>query len=717
MATRRFFLFILCVGVLTKINVAWSDGKVFIWRNKDADIYQPTQKAYIRWDGAEEKLLLQTKYEGPAEKMVWVVPVPSEPKVEKGDPNVFETLSKRTQDRDFSYTYFRQRYSGGSGGAPPPGTVKWRRRIGDYDVVLLSPVGGEHVIQWLNSNQFGVPDEAIPILEQYIAEKWWMVAAKIHRDALTDVTREKLATGTLDPLEYTFKSPKCIYPLRLTSLTAGPVEELIYIEGPTHYEPVTVRGNWDIEVFGGPDHWVPNPGYMSDMECVIKLKEGRTKTTVREYLTKLRKVFQPQEMTDDIVFERLDYAQLHEKGTALAIGQAATQYGRHRDPAGVPLLLESLTPDRLQQVRPRKEDYKELEHISRRILSPEARGRSKYRCAHLRSCIWALGEISLEHGADNAIEEVLLRCARHEIQVIRMEAYVALTKIGSKKLKSILIDQLERDLGDGSPYIELPWWYYGDTEAAELDFAADWVEHLGTAVEREKLVDILSKAISVLPTDGRDSFWSVGWNKSERIPGGLVGWVMERAALTQDTRLLPALRAFRERIRPDPILSRYFLRVEAACGSQEAIAMAARLRVEHQNKIEVRVTDGRTYPRPGTRPIYLRSWILERTGPHRKFYRMPQEVDQTIARAALAEKGLNDWFVLYLLAQIVQPQDLDRKRIRMIWDKEEELKRVVAVDVLWVWKDVKTLRELHDQCAEGDAKTEIQRALDSLGDA
>jgi len=146
MATRRFFLFILCVGVLTKINVAWSDGKVFIWRNKDADIYQPTQKAYIRWDGAEEKLLLQTKYEGPAEKMVWVVPVPSEPKVEKGDPNVFETLSKRTQDRDFSYTYFRQRYSGGSGGAPPPGTVKWRRRIGDYDVVLLSPVGGEHVI-------------------------------------------------------------------------------------------------------------------------------------------------------------------------------------------------------------------------------------------------------------------------------------------------------------------------------------------------------------------------------------------------------------------------------------------------------------------------------------------------------------------------------------------------------------------------------------------
>ena len=32
--------------------------------------------------------------------------------------------------------------------------------------VLLSPVGGEHVIKWLNSNQFGVPDEAIPILKK-----------------------------------------------------------------------------------------------------------------------------------------------------------------------------------------------------------------------------------------------------------------------------------------------------------------------------------------------------------------------------------------------------------------------------------------------------------------------------------------------------------------------------------------------------------------------
>jgi hypothetical protein len=93
---------------------------------------------------------------------------------------------------------------------------------------------------------------------------------------------------------------------------------------------------------------------------------------------------------------------------------------------------------------------------------------------------------------------------------------------------------------------------------------------------------------------------------------------------------------------------------------------------------------------------------------------MPREVDEAIARAALADKGLNDGFTLFLLAQIVQPQDSDRERIRKIWDKQEEPKRVVAVDVLWVWKDVEMLLELRKQCGEVDVRDEIQRALNSL---
>jgi len=42
----------------------------------------------------------------------------------------------------------------------------------------------------------------------------------------------------------------------------------------------------------------------------------------------------------------------------------------------------------------------------------------------LRSCIWALGEIAVEHGLDPEVEQTLLRCAKHEKTIIRMEAYM-----------------------------------------------------------------------------------------------------------------------------------------------------------------------------------------------------------------------------------------------------------------------------------------------------
>ena len=62
-----------------------------------------------------------------------------------------------------------------------------------------------------------------------------------------------------------------------------------------------------------------------------------------------------------------------------------------------------------------------------------------------------------------------------------------------------------------------------------------------------------------------------------------------------------------------------------------------------------------------------------------------------------------------------QPQDQDRERIRVICAKKDEAMRLVAVQVLWMWKDVKTLLELRAQCDDGYVRDEIQRVLDSLG--
>ena len=70
-------------------------------------------------------------------------------------------LSKETRGHGILFTEFKTlfRYGTTSRAVDP---VEWRRHIGDYDVVLLRPVGEEDVIAWLNTHEFGVAAEAVP---------------------------------------------------------------------------------------------------------------------------------------------------------------------------------------------------------------------------------------------------------------------------------------------------------------------------------------------------------------------------------------------------------------------------------------------------------------------------------------------------------------------------------------------------------------------------
>ena len=722
MRARRHFPAIYCLSFLISFSVVLGDGKVFIWHNKDADIFQPTQKAYIKWDGSEEKLLLQTKYEGPAEEMVWIVPVPSEPKVTKGDPNAFERLSKETQYPDLSYTYFGGLTLGGAAGiSAPPRFVKWRRQIGDYDVALLSPVGGEHVIEWLNSNEFGVPEEAVPILKDYIKNQWWMVAARIHPDALTVITREKLAEGTLHPLEMIFKTPKCIYPLRLTSLVAGPVEELIYIEGPAHYEPVTLRDDWEIDVFGGPERDVPNGDHLSTVEHAMRIIAGMTESNARRYLTKLRRVFKPEEMIEDIIFDKIDYAKLFSSSDPVRIGEAATQYGRHRDPASVPYLLKSLSPELLDEFRPSIEEQRQLLSASAGFHAFDGFMRHKEMCKHVRSCIWALGEIAIAHRADPAMETTLLRCAEHESQIIRMEAYVALLKLNSRGISPILLERFKQTFSGNLAHLVssegnlLPV----NIPEAELEIIAEWIERFGTAQEKNAFVYILSDVIANLPVD----LSGLGVGKYHIAPAGIAWWPVWQAALTQNPRLLRPLENYRARY-PDTDRQHieFLLKAEAACGSLEAISILASRTAEDQTKVlkerEARKDGGYASLQPfhqTSRWDSIRTWILRKRKYRKDSYRrMPTTIDDTVIRTAVSEHELDDWYVLYLLSYIEESRAADTERIRIIWDKKDSGKQLVSVAVLWTWKDTKTLLELHEKCADEAVAAEIKHALDSL---
>jgi hypothetical protein len=716
MKAGRLVIVIVCIDLLTCVGTILADGCMFIRHATRADILQPTQKVYIRWDGSQEKLLIQTKYEGPAEEMVWIVPVPSQPTVEAGDPNVFEQLSIDTYSPDLSYTDFvgLRVYSAGIP-RTRDGPVEWRRQIGAYDVVLLRPVGEETVIEWLNANEFGVPDKAVSVLEDYIREQWWMVAAKIHPDSLTDITREKLAQGLLHPLEMTFASPACLYPLRLTSIAAGPVEELIYIEGPTHYEPMTFADDkWTIDIFGGPVCQVLDSDKLRDVEVTGAIVEGRTQTIFKRYLAKLRRVFQPDEMTKDIVFTKMDYAKLVASETPMRIAQGATQYGRQRDPNGISPLSKALAPTILDQVKPAPEEHQPFPNPSAQILLWQGIEYEKSRCMHVRSCIWALGEIAIDHNVAPDVNEALLRCAKHENQLIRMEAYIALIKARCHNVGPVLFDQITRILDGNLAYLAACHWPEDQVGITEAGIIADWLDRYGTADERNAWLNALSDAIANLPREPICGAASDEWGNAGL--DGWPGWMVWRAIEMGDGRFISPLQSLRAKLPDTSSLILFLLKAEALCGSPEAVSSAARWMADAQSRVlpglQGATKDGYARLTPMGQPgRSLRDQILRVGAGDYADSGVLSTISDTILRTAISDHSLDDWYVLYLLAQIEHPQASDKEIIRNIWDTKDEGKRLVAVDILWLWEDAEMMLALYEQCNQSKVRFEIERLV------
>ncbi len=718
MTTRQLHLLVFLVGPWLSTGIAWGDGSMFVRWNHDADILQPTQKVYIHHEEGLERLVIQTKYEGPAEEMVWLVPVPAQPTVERGDPNLFKELGKATRRLDISHTDFvALRFAGGSvdRGSDP---VEWRRRIGDYDVVLLAPIGEEDVIAWLNANEFGVPEEATPILADYIANQWWMVAARIHPDALTEITEEALANGTLHPLDMTFESSECVYPLRLPSLAAGPVEELIYIEGPSHYQPATLaHGDWSIEVHGGPTYTLPDEYAHSAVDQVEEILTGRVMINSERYLTKLRRVFEPEEMTDDLIFEAMDYTRFLASNDANRIAQAATQLGRHRDPAGMPGLVAAIAPAALEQAQPQAEHCSIWLAPSARILSIGGVFDHSVVCQHLRSCIWALGEIGIQHAMNPLVETALLRCARHDSQLIRMEAYTALIKLRARSLGPTLSERLGEILESLPTPMGSPWWPEVITVIAEMDMLIDWIERFGTIQQKESVIKTLSSMLESLSAELETTLADSAFS-----PYRWAGWIVWRAALTPDPQLLVPLQDFRDRLGPETVDRNFefLLTAEAACGSSEAFTLVVQHMAEDPDTLHIRDSDGHAYIPSLTRrneEVTLRQWTRWQAGPSSPYYDrdMPSDIRDTIARTALETEGLSDWRVLYVLGHIASPLAEEHEHLMDIWDRNTGAIRVVAVDLLYAWGDSDTLLQLYEETDDLDVQAEITWALEELG--
>jgi hypothetical protein len=188
----------------------------------DVEIFEPTQRAMIAWNGEEEILLLSTDLRASAPtKVLEVIPLPSEPEVKEGDIEAFK--------RAVQIINSRQRHLGKGGGRSlgrhgtpeaPAGEVTFHEKIGAHDISVTHVLDGDGFIEWVEAylekqevENPTIPEPLKEVVNEYIEEGFtWFVF---------DVVELGEETKTNDAIQYRFKSDAVYYPLKITRTESG----------------------------------------------------------------------------------------------------------------------------------------------------------------------------------------------------------------------------------------------------------------------------------------------------------------------------------------------------------------------------------------------------------------------------------------------------------------------------------------------------------------
>jgi len=184
----------------------------------------------------------QIRYSGEPSSFAWVLPISGEVKVGLSADVVFSVLDGMTQTRIIAPPQncpaapdcSRNDGFAGASAAPEssdPGGVQVTKRevVGPYETVQLKATDPAALRNWLSTNNFVVPADVSPIIDQYVTEHFDFLALK-------------LAPGKgvqdMRPVRVTTKGANAVLPLRMVSAGTGPVVGIaLWILGEGRYEP------------------------------------------------------------------------------------------------------------------------------------------------------------------------------------------------------------------------------------------------------------------------------------------------------------------------------------------------------------------------------------------------------------------------------------------------------------------------------------------------
>jgi hypothetical protein len=189
-------------------------------------LFEPTQRAAIAFNGVEEILLLSTDLRSAKPtKVLEVLPLPDEPKVSKGEVVFFskatDLINRRLSRKE------PQRAAGGMGGmggpvagAPPAGIVTFHEKMGAHDITVTRVVDKKRFISWVEDRlrKEGADNPTIPepmkdVVAEYLKGRYhWFVF---------DVVDLRDELKTKDAIQFRFRTNSLYYPMRITRTGTG----------------------------------------------------------------------------------------------------------------------------------------------------------------------------------------------------------------------------------------------------------------------------------------------------------------------------------------------------------------------------------------------------------------------------------------------------------------------------------------------------------------
>jgi hypothetical protein len=212
------------------------------------DLYNNATRVALMRDGERTVLSMQNNYEGPAEDFAMVVPVPvvlKKEEVKTLEDNVFARLDRLTAPRLVEYwerdpcfkppavtedelqervpDHPSRRSTDARGPQKPKVKVEAKFKVGEYDIVVLSSTESTALEDWLNQNDYNIPDGAAPYFKPYIQKGQYFFVARVNMDKV----QYKDGEAILSPIRFHYDSDDFVLPVRLGLINSKGSQDLI----------------------------------------------------------------------------------------------------------------------------------------------------------------------------------------------------------------------------------------------------------------------------------------------------------------------------------------------------------------------------------------------------------------------------------------------------------------------------------------------------------